>query len=151
MKRKRKKGEKRGMRFFPFFFVILLLAVSVYVLSALFRILPSILRSNEDYLPIRVEVLNGCGAPKLARGVSWELRRLGFDVVWVGDAQKTDFDESVVVERRSKHSVNAKRLARKIGCKKILKDIDSTLYLEVTLILGSDYRDLFPQLKLESE
>lgn len=96
-------------------------------------------------------MLNGCGVPKLARGVSWELRKLGFDVVDVGDAHQTDFAETVVIERRNKSLQNARRLAHKIGCKKILEDIDSTLYLEATLILGKDYRKCFPRLKLEPE
>jgi hypothetical protein len=150
-RKKSSKVKKKRIRFLPFFFVILLLAVSVYILSTLWRIVPSFLGSGDDSKPIRVEVLNGCGIPKLARGVSWELRRLGLDVVSVGDARQQDFDQTVIVERRSEKLRNARKLAVAIGCKRILKDIDSTLYLEATLILGSDYQKFFPHLKLESE
>jgi hypothetical protein len=149
--RKRGKGKRRRIRFLPFFFVILLLAVSVYTASVLRRVLPSIVQRSEELSILRVEVLNGCGVPKLARAVSWELRRLGFDVVNVGDARQTDFDETVVIERRDKTLRNAKRVAQKIGCKKIVEDVDSTRYLEATLILGMDYQKYFPQLKFEPE
>ena len=150
-KKSSKAKKRKRIRFLPFFFVILLLAVSVYILSVLWRIVPSFLGSDEDSRPIRVEVLNGCGIPKLARGVSWELRRLGLDVVHVGDARQHDFDRTVVVERRSEKLLNARKLALTIGCTRILKDIDSTLYLEATLIVGGDYEEFFPDLKLESE
>jgi len=149
--RKRGKGKRRRIRFLPFFFVILVLAVSVYTASVLRRVLPSILQRSEDAVVLRVEVLNGCGVPRLARAVSWELRRLGFDVVSVGDARERDFDETVVIERRDQTLKNARRLAEKIGCKKILDDVDSTLYLEATLVLGSDYEKYFPQLRFEPE
>lgn len=150
-KRRVSKRKRRRIRFLPLFFIILLLAVSVYTLSTVSTVLRRILRSNENYVPIRVEVLNGCGVPRLATEVSWELRRLGFDVVSVGDAHQKNFAETVVIERRSDKLVNARKLASKIDCKKTLKDIDSTLYLEATMIVGRDYQKLFPQLKLESE
>ena len=151
--RRKKPGKtrKRRVRFLHFFFVILLLAVTVYILSAIWRLVPSVFGPREDSNPIRVEVLNGCGIPRLARGVSWELRRLGLDVVSVGDARQQDFERTVIVERRSEKLRNARRLAATIGCTNILKDVDSTLYLEATLILGSDYQRFFPELKLESE
>lgn len=149
MPRRRVEREKRRrIRFLPFFFIILLFAVGVYTLSTLLRVLPSIIQSSEDSVPIRVEVLNGCGVPRLAKEISWELRRLGFDVVSIGDAHQKDFAQTVVIERRNENLLNARRLAKKIGCKKVIKDIDSTLYLEATLIIGNDYEELFPQLNL---
>ena len=92
---KKRLSKGRRIRFLPFFFIVLLLAVGVYTLSTLRRVLPSLLPSNEDHTSIRVEVLNGCGVPRLAREVSWELRRLGFDVVFVGDAHEKDLADAL--------------------------------------------------------
>jgi len=148
--RRGSKGKKRKVRFLPFFFVVLLTAVSVYVLSAFIRIFMNP-KSEGGRFDIRVEVLNGCAVPRLAREVSWELRKLGFDVVRVGDAHQNDFARTVVIERRHEKLSNAKKLARRIRCNNILKDIDSTLYLEATLIVGKDYQKLFPGLNLSTE
>jgi hypothetical protein len=69
----------------------------------------------------------------------------------VGDAHQSDFKETMIIERRDEDRSNAIKLATRIGCAKMMKEIDSTLYLEVTLILGRDYQAYFPQLELESE
>ncbi len=151
MSKQRSRTKRRRIRFLSFFFVILLLAVSVYMLSTVLRVLLPGFRGEEDLASVRVEVLNGCAIPKLATNVSWELRKLGFDVVRVGDAHQSDFKETMVIERRAQDRSNAIKLATRIGCAKIMKEIDSTLYLEVTLILGTDYRKYFPELELESE
>jgi hypothetical protein len=151
MSRRRDRTKRRRIRFLSFFFVILLLAVSVYMLSTFLRVLLPGFRSDEDLASVRVEVLNGCGVPKLATKVSWELRKLGFDVVRVGDAHQSDFKETMVVERRAEDRSNAIKLATRIGCARLMKEIDPTLYLEVTLILGTDYHRYFPQIELESE
>jgi hypothetical protein len=92
---------------------------------------------------IRVEVLNGAGEDGMAQRVAGQLRGMGFDVVEIGNAQRSDFAETVVVERLSADSRHARILARAIGCRRVVQDIDSLRYLEATLILGSDFRKFF--------
>ena len=98
---------------------------------------------------IRVEVLNGCGENRLAIKVANVLRRQGFNVVKIGNATNSDFERTVVIERKIDDYSNAKYFARRIKCKYIGKDIDPALHLEVSLILGRDYSNYFTDLSEE--
>ncbi|MCX7994539.1 MAG: LytR C-terminal domain-containing protein [candidate division WOR-3 bacterium] len=95
---------------------------------------------------LRVEVLNGCGVNRLAIRVSDILREKGFNVVSIGDA-KNHYPESVVIERADENMTNGKYFARRINCKNIGKDIDPALFIDVTLIVGEDYKKLFPDVE----
>ncbi len=95
---------------------------------------------------LRVEVLNGCGVNRLAIKVSDILREKGFNVVKIGDAEKK-FPETVVVERANEDMKNGKYFAKRIGCKNIGKDVDPALYIDVTVIIGEDYKKLFPDVE----
>ncbi|MEO0124331.1 MAG: LytR C-terminal domain-containing protein [candidate division WOR-3 bacterium] len=95
---------------------------------------------------LRVEVLNGCGVNRLAIKVSDILREKGFNVVKIGDAEK-NYPETVVVERADEDMRNGKYFARRIGCKNIGKDVDPALYIDVTIIIGEDYKKLFPDVE----
>jgi len=98
---------------------------------------------------MRIEVLNGCGENRLAIKVANILRKQGFNVVRIGDAHKTDFGETVVIERDDENMENAQYVACRIGCKNIGKDIDAALFLEVTIIIGRDYEKIFPDIEKE--
>ncbi len=102
--------------------------------------------AKEVYPHIRVEVLNAAGARGLAKKVSWKLREMGFDVVFYGNAGDT-LAKTVVVERADTSCRNARLVAEAIGCKEITYEPDPDLLLEVTLILGKDWRGLFKDLK----
>uniref|UniRef100_A0A7C6AF01 LytR family transcriptional regulator n=1 Tax=candidate division WOR-3 bacterium TaxID=2052148 RepID=A0A7C6AF01_UNCW3 len=95
---------------------------------------------------IRVEVLNGCGVNRLAIKVSDILREKGFNVVKIGDTDR-NYLETVVVERADTNMTNGKYFARRIGCKNIGKDVDPALYIDVTIIIGEDYKKLFPDVE----
>ncbi len=98
---------------------------------------------------IRVEVLNGCGINRLAIRVTNILRKQGFNVVKIGNTNKQNFEETVVIERNNDDLQNAKYFAKRIGCKKLGKDVDHALYLEVTLIIGKDYKKFFSDVEKE--
>ncbi|UCD19563.1 MAG: LytR C-terminal domain-containing protein [candidate division WOR-3 bacterium] len=98
---------------------------------------------------IRVEILNGCGEPRLAIKVANVLRRQSFNVVKIDNAGRSDFKETVVIERSSETGENAAYFAKRIRCKNIGKDIDSALHLDVSLILGMDYLEYFPDVEQE--
>ncbi len=103
-----------------------------------------ILKRNSN---LRVEVLNGCGVNRLAIKVTEILREKGFNVVKIGDIKNEYFEESVVIERADENMENGKYFARRIKCKNIGKDVDPALYLDVTLIIGADYKKLFPDVE----
>lgn len=98
---------------------------------------------------IRIEVLNGCGVNRLAIKVTNILRKKGFNVLKVGNTKNQDFEETVVLERSKENMVNANYFAKQIGCQNIDKDIDPALYLEITLIIGKDYKKVFPDVEKE--
>lgn len=102
-------------------------------------------RSVFENALLRVEVLNGCGVDDLALIVSDELRKMGFDVVEIGDAESYDFEKTVIIDRTDPKLRNARRLGRIIGCSCLGKDIDSLLYIDVTVLLGKDYLRYFPE------
>ena len=98
---------------------------------------------------MRVEVLNGCGVNRLAIKVTNILRKKGFNVVQVGNTKNQDFEETVVMERSNENMVNANYFAKQIGCRNIDKDVDPALYIEITLIIGQDYKKIFSDVEKE--
>ncbi len=97
----------------------------------------------------RVEVINGCGVNNLAYKVSLHLREKGFDVVEISNARNKDVERTVIIERVNKGMKNAKLLGKLINCSNTTTVIDSSLFLEVTLLLGKDYEKFFKRDVLE--
>jgi hypothetical protein len=98
---------------------------------------------------LRLEVLNGCGVDRLALRVTNLLRKRGFNVVKIGDTRDQDFDETVVLERGQDNMANAKYFAKQFGCKNVDKDIDQALYIDITVIIGKDYKKIFTDVEKE--
>lgn len=86
---------------------------------------------------VRVEVLNGAGRSGLARSVTRSLRREGFDVVFYGNAERTDHPRSVVLDRLNRPD-RARAVAAALGIDSIAMAVDSSLMLDVTVLLGRD-------------
>jgi hypothetical protein len=131
-------------------YALLVLAV-VFLASILYR---GIVKSKHEQdlkinRTIRVEVLNGCGVSGIGMKVRNFIIKRGFDVVKVGNARQQDFEETVVLERASETIINAKHFARQFGIKNVGKDIDTSLYLEVTVIVGQDYIRIFRGIEKE--
>jgi|UniRef100_A0A7V3RGH8 hypothetical protein len=127
--------------------------IILIIILFLFGISMIYMRTKEDPEEVykrnsnmRVEVLNGCGVNRLAIKVSDILREKGFNVVKIGDTERS-YSESVVIERADESMKNVKYFAKRIGCKNIGKDIDPSLYIDVTLIVGADYKKLFPDVE----
>jgi hypothetical protein len=118
---------------------VLLLAVSISVALRTAR--------NAERLPraVQVQVLNGTGAPDLARNVTEILRHRDLDVVAVGNADGTNYGETLVLLRRGDLSV-ARMVARRLGVGVTLEQRDPTLLVDVTLILGRDLLESRPEL-----
>ncbi len=88
---------------------------------------------------VRVEVLNAAGTPGLARAATRVLRERQFDVVYFGNASRFNRDSSMVIDRGSA-SKNAQRIAELLGIPRVRVQADTTLYLDVTVVLGRDWR-----------
>ena len=87
---------------------------------------------------VRVEVLNGGGHPGAAREATDQLRDLGFDVVFFGNAGSFDQDSSVVLDRMGRVEA-ARDVADALGIRNVRSEPDSNLYLDVSVVLGMEW------------
>lgn len=92
----------------------------------------------EDPASVRVEVLNGAGVGGLARDATHHLRADGFDVVFFGNAGHFDHARSVAIDRTGTPD-RARAVAAALGIDSVTTAIDSSLMLEVTVVLGRDW------------
>ncbi|HEX6937834.1 MAG TPA: LytR C-terminal domain-containing protein [Longimicrobiales bacterium] len=91
-----------------------------------------------DDARVRVEVLNAAGRSGLAREATRRLRDRGFDVVYFGNAEAFGRDSSIVLDRVGKPDV-AEGVAAALGIRRVASEPDSSLLLEVTVLLGLDW------------
>ncbi|KPL10288.1 hypothetical protein AMJ71_03590 [candidate division TA06 bacterium SM1_40] len=143
-KKSRKQGTGR-LIVSTFVTAMVMTLLAILLMSFAFRQLPRVGTRLPDPKSMRVEVLNGSGQDGMARRVAGILRGRGFDVVAIGNAERPDFEKTVVVERLSPDLLHARRLARTIGCPRVVQDIDSLRYIDVTLIVGRDFREFFDE------
>jgi hypothetical protein len=87
--------------------------------------------------PVRVEVLNGSGVFRAGQRAAEELREGGFDVVDIRNADRSDYQETLVLDRVGVPR-HARAVARKLGVKSTTQQKNDELLLEVTVILGRD-------------
>ena len=88
---------------------------------------------------VRVEVLNGGGVSGAARRATDLSREAGFDVVYFGNARSFDQAESEVVDRVGRPEL-ARAVAEVLGIRNVRSDPDSDLYVDVSVVLGSDWQ-----------
>jgi hypothetical protein len=132
--------------------VVVALAVGA---SIAWRLLPEE-ESESDAKLLRMEVVNGCGAPRVGRAVADELQMRGFDVYAVRDDREHS-SRTTVVDLRERTGRNARTMARALSVQRHWRklplgpkavpetrvQLDSARYLEVRLVIGDDYRRFF--------
>jgi hypothetical protein len=87
---------------------------------------------------IRVEVLNAGGVRGMAAEARDGLRDEGFDVVHYGNASSFGREASVVLHRSGELGA-AQAVAAALGIGEVRSEPDSTLMVEVTVLLGSTW------------
>lgn len=87
---------------------------------------------------IRVEVLNAGGVRGVAAQARDALRDAGFDVVMYGNASRFDLEASEVLLREGDPAA-AHAVARALGITTVRDMPDSTLLVEVTVMLGAKW------------
>lgn len=88
---------------------------------------------------IWVEILNGGGVTGMARRATGVLREVGFDVVEFGNARPYDPERPSAVIDRVGRSELARAVADALGIDNVLSDPDPNLYVDVTVLLGSEW------------
>lgn len=92
---------------------------------------------------VMVEVLNGTRRQGAARTATRMLRGRGLDVVFLGNADSA-VDSTLVVARRG-DAARARYVADVLGLGKVVVETDSFRRVDVSVILGGDFR---PRLEL---
>ncbi len=87
---------------------------------------------------VRVEVLNAGGREDMARLATDHLRDRGFDVVYFGNAEAFGQQSTMVLDRASRPQAAA-AVAQALGTDWVESQPDANLYLDVTVLLGSDW------------
>ena len=97
---------------------------------------------------IQVEVLNGCGVSNVADKLTEFLRANKVDVVNLGNYRSFEIENSIIISRNEK-IINAEKIAALVGLDEssIIQQTNSDYLLDVTFILGKDYRNLIPLIK----
>ena len=106
---------------------------------------------NEDLLKdisdskIQVEVLNGCGVTGIADKLTDYLRNKKIDVVNLGNYRSFEIENCIIISR-NENIKNAVKLAALVGLDEnsIIQQSNPDYLLDVTFILGKDYRKLIP-------
>jgi len=123
--------------------------------SITWRLLPEE-ETTLDARSLRMEVVNGCGTPRVGRAVADELQMRGFDVYAVSAARERS-RLTTVVDLRDPTGQNAMKVARALSVQRRWRklplgpravpetrvELDSSRYLEVRLVVGADYRRFF--------
>ncbi|MDE2721266.1 LytR C-terminal domain-containing protein [Candidatus Palauibacter polyketidifaciens] len=94
---------------------------------------------------IKVEVLNGAGERGLARQFADRLRLLGFDVVATGNADHFDHEVTHVLDRSGRLGA-ALAVARELSADSLAVAIDPELFLDASVVVGSDWSGLLGNL-----
>ncbi|MBM2841770.1 MAG: hypothetical protein HW412_2298 [Bacteroidetes bacterium] len=96
---------------------------------------------------IQVDVLNGSGVNGAASTCTSYLRARGFDVVEMRNYKTPDVIESLVIDRVGNMS-NAQKVAYALGIKKknIVQQLNHDYYVDVSIVIGKDFRSLKPSL-----
>ncbi len=94
---------------------------------------------------IQVEVRNGAGIDHLAAETTHYLRERGFDVVDVGNYSSFQQEQSIVIDRVGDPEA-ARKVAEALGLPtdRVRQDIRSQYYLDASVVIGHDYKQLRP-------
>lgn len=131
---------------------VLIIAVMAYFLLRRTIISPPVSATIErtDNLvkkgeQIQINILNGCGREGISRQVMDFMRARGFDVVEITNYDNFNVESSFVIDRVG-DTLSAKKAGYAMGISDSLRsvDIDSTLYLRCSIVLGKDFGSLKP-------
>ena len=94
---------------------------------------------------IQLDVLNGSGTPRLGQRFTDYLRARGFDVVEMGNYKESGVELTRVIDR-SGNLTAARQVAEALGIPKerVVQQIDKNAYLDVSVVIGKDFKSLKP-------
>ncbi|HEX5132010.1 MAG TPA: LytR C-terminal domain-containing protein [Candidatus Krumholzibacteria bacterium] len=132
---RRRKGGGIGQRIAVALAAVVLVLCASSVTFSLF-----VRKSGDSSEPLRVVIRNGSGVAGVAGEAEKALREMGVVVVEVGNAERFDYGETILVVRR--REVDVKGLAERIGCRKVTRQLRKDADADAEIILGADYSRL---------
>lgn len=131
--------------------LVLILINSVLAYSVINSVSARYFNSDDELLidstkvKIQAEVLNGCGVTDVAQKITEYLRANKVDVVNLGNYRSFEIENSIIICRNDKIKY-AEKVAAIVGLdhSNIIQQTNPDYLLDVTFILGKDYRNLKP-------
>lgn len=111
------------------------------------------LYEQKEFPDVWVEVLNGNGVPGVAAEYTEFLREEGFDVQNTENADNFSYENTLVIARsENRQKAYAVARALQIDTSRVQSNIDPSLQLDVTVILGEDYNtiSIYDQVQAQS-
>lgn len=101
--------------------------------------------TNQPNLSIQLDVQNGTNENGAAAKFTEYLRKYGIDVVEIGNYKSNDIDKTLVIDRSGDKN-KAKKVANTLGVteRNIIQQLNNSLYLDVTVVIGNDFKELKP-------
>lgn len=101
--------------------------------------------TNQPNLTIQIDVQNGTVENGVALIFSDYLRKNGMDVVEMGNYKSNDMERTLIIDRIGDRN-KAKRIALLLGLneRNIIQQINRSLILDVTVVIGKDFKELKP-------
>lgn len=101
--------------------------------------------TNQPNLTIQLDVQNGTNENGAASKFTEYLRKNDIDVVEIGNYKSKDVERTIIIDRAG-DMVKAKKVAAVLGVndKKIIQQLNNSLYLDVTVVIGKDFNELKP-------
>lgn len=145
------KKEDKSKHLFLNISILILIIINVILVYTTINNGSTIFSSSGDEIlldgntRIQVEVLNGCGVSGTADKLTEYLRANKIDVVNLGNYRSFEIEKSIIISRNEKNK-NAELIASLVGLDQnsIIQQTNPDYLLDVTFILGKDYRNLIP-------
>lgn len=94
---------------------------------------------------MQIEILNGCGATGIGEVFTNYMRKCGFDVIQTGNYISFDVMNTIIIDRKG-NIKNAFAVADSLGIGEtaVIQQLNKDYFLDVSLIIGKDYKQLKP-------
>jgi len=101
--------------------------------------------TNQPNLLIQLDVQNGTRENGVASKLTEYLRKNGMDVVEMGNFKSKDVERTTIIDRTGDKN-KALKVAQVLGLdsRNVIQQLNSSLYLDVTVIIGNDFNELKP-------
>lgn len=90
---------------------------------------------------LKVEVLNGCGAPGIGQKFAEHLEKNGFAPGNVDNFDNFDMPTTIIIDRKSTNKINGLRIAEALGLPStaVVYQQKESVPEDVTIVIGKDY------------